>query len=102
MPVHVFLLGSNDKQVPNYIQDFLPALQVMAYHRKMMQQFMASDYLTKQILNWKLETNDSIIRKRVGKLQNELNLSTDEAPDDTLKKLLFDNGSSNYNAWLKR
>jgi len=63
---------------------------------------MASDYLSKQILNWKVETNVSIIRNRAGKLQKEINFGSEDSPDNTAKLLLFDTGSSSYNDWLKR
>jgi len=123
MPLNVFLMGFNDKLGQRYIEDFLPALHTMGYHRyfndwlnvcqsdvkridfafrKMMQQFMASDYLSKQILNWKVETNVSIIRNRAGKLQKKINFGSEDSPDNTAKLLLFDTGSSSYNDWLKR
>lgn len=67
-----------------------------------MQQFLASNYLTKQILNWKDKTDGFIKKNRVGISQNESYLRHDETPNGTFMKLLFDDGSSNYNAWLKR
>jgi len=33
MPLNVFLMGFNDKLGQRYIEDFLPALHTMGYHR---------------------------------------------------------------------
>ncbi|XP_062126312.1 uncharacterized protein LOC133839028 isoform X1 [Drosophila sulfurigaster albostrigata] len=102
MPANVFLLGLDEHRAEKYTQDFLSALQRMEYHRKMMQQFMASDYLTNQIIKWKMAYNDFKIDKRFGKLQNENNSTTEDAENYRAKKFLYDIGSSHYNEWLKR
>ncbi|KRG00702.1 uncharacterized protein Dmoj_GI26475 [Drosophila mojavensis] len=68
----------------------------MNYHRKMMQQFMASDYLTKQIMHLNADRYKQKINRRVGEFQNKSNLFNEDN-----HSLLFDDGSTRYNAWLR-
>lgn len=69
---------------------------------------MASDYLSKQILHLETEFNNPKIKKRIGELKNKPNLYNKDnfnmqyPPMETVKTLLFDDGSTRYNAWLMR
>lgn len=58
----------------------------------MMQQFKASDYLIRQILNSSLEMNDS----RFNQSENHIIYPKNSAMP------LLDDGSTKYAAWLKR
>ncbi|XP_023169717.1 uncharacterized protein LOC111598615 [Drosophila hydei] len=96
MPFHIFLYELNPTIRRNYTTDFTPALATMNYHRKMMQQFMASDYLTKQILHLNAGRYAQKIKRRVGEFQNKSNLFNDDN-----HTYLFDDGSTRYNTWLR-
>lgn len=61
-----------------------------------MQQFMASDYLTKQILHLNADRYAQKIKRRVGEFQNKSNLFNDDN-----HTYLFDDGSTRYNTWLR-
>lgn len=59
----------------------------------MMQEFKASDYLIRQILNSSLDMNES----RLNDSQNRF-----MHPKKSADVLLFDDGSTKYAEWLKR
>lgn len=59
----------------------------------MMQQFKASDYLIRQILNSSLDMNESRLNETQNRFINPMN---------SADVLLFDDGSTKYAEWLKK
>lgn len=115
LPLDVFLMRYQRQLEQNNTKGFIPVLQTMDYHRlhiwflcvtnlfknciyfnyfrKMMQQFKASDYLIRQILNSSVDMKESRLNESQNRFIN---------PRKSADMLLFDDGSTKYAEWLKR
>jgi hypothetical protein len=84
---------------------FPNALHAMRYHRKMINEFLCSNFVAEQILE---DIQPTLMKSRLGvaassaEIEFEKNNSLSPSHDVIRKRMLFDEGSFHYKNWLAK
>jgi hypothetical protein len=84
---------------------FPNALHAMRYHRKMINEFLCSNFVAEQILE---DIQPNMMKRRLGlaassaEIEFEKNNSLSSSHDVIRKRMLFDEGSFHYKNWLAK